>query len=294
MDIKSLQVFSHLAQSLHFGQTAHAYHVSPSTLSRIIKRIEEELGCQILQRDNRSVLLTSAGARFKEYADQQIAQWQLLQGDLYAEQPQLQGKLSLYCSVTAAYSHLPQVLDGFRAQYPQIEIMLETGNAADAIDIVKQQQVDIAIAACPDKLPNSCSFYSIAQIPLSIIGPTIDCRVTQLLAQRQIDWTQIPIILPDHGQARKRFEQWYRQKGVGKPNIYATVAGHEALVSMVALGCGIGISPEVVIENSPVKERIRRLTASSLIKPFELGICASKKRVEEPIIKAFLATMNLG
>ena len=128
---------------------------------------------------------------------------------------------------------------------------------------------------------------------MSIIAPTIDCRVTQLLAQRQVDWQQVPIILPDHGQARKRFEQWYRQKGVGKPNIYATVAGHEALVSMVALGCGVGISPEVVIENSPVKERINRLTATSIIKPFELGICASKKRVAEPIIHAFLSTMNL-
>ncbi|MDG1733990.1 MAG: HTH-type transcriptional activator IlvY [Thalassotalea sp.] len=292
MDIKSQQVFCHLAQTLHFGQTAHAHHVSPSTLSRMIQRIEDELGCQLLQRDNRSVVLTPAGVRFETYAKQQLQLWQDLQGDLHAEQPQLQGKLSIYCSVTAAYSHLPQLLDGFRRKYPHIEIMLETGNVANAVEQVKSKQVDFAIAAHPEKLSTSCHFFSIAQIPLTIIGPTIDCQVQQQLQARQIDWSTIPIILPDHGSARKRFEHWYRQKGQGKPNIYATVSGHEALVSMVALGCGVGIAPEVVIDNSPVKERVKRLTPSHTIKPFELGVCCLKKRMQEPVIKAFLATIS--
>ncbi|MEW6997316.1 HTH-type transcriptional activator IlvY [Colwelliaceae bacterium BS250] len=292
MDLKSLQIFTHLAQSLHFGQTAHAHHVSPSTLSRIVQRIEDEVGCALLQRDNRSVALTVAGARFVQYADQQLSQWQDLQGELQAEQPQLQGKLSIYCSVTAAYSHLPQLLDGFRRKYPHIEIMLETGNAANAVEQIQSKQVDFSIAAYPEKLASSCHFYSIAQIPLSIIAPTIDCQVQQQLNARQVDWSSVPIILPDHGSARKRFEHWYRQKGQGKPNIYATVSGHEALVSMVALGCGIGIAPEVVIENSPVKERIKRLTTPNTLKPFELGVCCLKKRMLEPVIKAFLATIS--
>ncbi|KGJ88101.1 HTH-type transcriptional activator IlvY [Thalassotalea sp. ND16A] len=291
MDIKSLQVFCHLAGSLHFGQTAHAHHVSPSTLSRMIQRIEDEVGCQLLQRDNRTVELTVAGRKFEQYANQQLLQWQQFQGELQAEQPQLTGKLSLYCSVTAAYSHLPQLLDGFRRLYPHIEIMLDTGNAANAVEKVIDKQVDFAIAAYPESLPKSCYFYSLAQIPLSIIAPTIDCQVSQKLAQRQVNWQQMPIILPDHGAARKRFEHWYRQKGQGKPNIYATVSGHEALVSMVALGCGVGIAPEVVLENSPVKDRVRRISSAAAIKPFELGICCLKKRMDEPVIKAFLATI---
>lgn len=292
MDIKSLQVFTHLAASLHFGQTAHAHHVSPSTLSRVVQRIEDEVGCKLLQRDNRSVLLTPAGVKFEHYAQQQILQWQTLQGELMAEQPQLRGKLRIYCSVTAAYSHLPQLLDGFRRLYPHIEIMLDTGDAADAVDKVKERIVDVAIAAMPESLPKNCHFYSIAQIPLSIIAPTIDCHASQLLAQRQIDWQQVPVILPEHGSARKRFEHWYRQKGAGKPNIYATVSGHEALVSMVALGCGIGIAPEVVVDTSPVKDRVRRLSQSTHIEPFELGVCCLNKRMQEPLVAAFLATIS--
>ena len=61
MNIKSLHIFVHLSQSLHFSKTAQAMNVSPSTLSRLIQRLEEELGANLLIRDNRSVLLTEAG-----------------------------------------------------------------------------------------------------------------------------------------------------------------------------------------------------------------------------------------
>jgi LysR family positive regulator for ilvC len=57
MDFRSLQLFKHLATTLHFGDTASAMYVSPSTLSRVIQRLEEECGCELFARDNRSVAL---------------------------------------------------------------------------------------------------------------------------------------------------------------------------------------------------------------------------------------------
>ena len=47
---------------LHFARTADAMAVSPSTLSRAIQRLEQEIGCALFERDNRSVTL--AGVRF--------------------------------------------------------------------------------------------------------------------------------------------------------------------------------------------------------------------------------------
>ncbi|PCI59032.1 MAG: HTH-type transcriptional activator IlvY [Gammaproteobacteria bacterium] len=288
MDIKSLQMFQHLARSLHFGKTAQVYFVSPSTLSRTIQRLENQLGCNLLHRDNRTVMLTDSGKKFLTYADNQLEQWQQLQQTLNQQQAQLTGKLHIYCSVTAAYSHLPPLLDKFRQQHPLVEIMLTTGDAADALEQVQQKIVDIAIAANPDNLSKSLFFQPIAEIPLAVIAPTISCKVQQLVEQKQLNWSNIPIILPEHGPARKRFEQWYRQKQQGKANIYATVSGHEALVSMVALGCGVGISPKVVVDNSPVKDRVQYLQNVGDIAPFELGVCCLKSRQEQAMITAFL------
>ena len=63
MNIKNLQLFIHLSDSLSFHQTAQSMHISPSALSRVIQRLEQELGQSLFQRDNRSVELTMAGKK---------------------------------------------------------------------------------------------------------------------------------------------------------------------------------------------------------------------------------------
>ena len=297
MEQKSLAMFVHLSQTLHFGKTALAFHVSPSTLSRVIQRLEQEISSDLLHRDNRSVVLTDAGKKFKNYAEQQLEQWQAFKNSLDDKKELLTGKLHIYCSVTAAYSHLPPLLERFRTLHPLVEIMLTTGDAADAFEQVQNKSVDFAIAALPDNLPRSVYFHHLASIPLAVIAPTMQCRVLQLLQLEKqqnfnIPWAEVPIILPEHGAARKRFEYWYRKKQQGKANIYATVSGHEALVSMVALGCGVGIVPQVVVENSPVKERVQYLEDVGEIEPFDLGVCCLNQSKSQPLVKAFFAAIS--
>lgn len=292
MEQKSLAMFQHLSQTLHFGKTAEVFHVSPSTLSRAIQRIEQQVGTDLLHRDNRSVTLTEAGRKFAAYAKQQNEQWQLFKHSINQQEVELTGKLSIFCSVTAAYSHLPPLLERFRQQHPLVEIALTTGDASDALEQIQSKSVDLAIAANPDNLPRSVYFHSLALIPLSVIAPTMVCALQEQLQQNVLQWSQIPIILPEHGPARKRFQYWYRKKQQGKPSIYATVSGHEALVSMVALGCGVGIVPQVVVENSPVKDRVKYLNNVGEIEPFELGICSLNQTREQPLIKAFFSAIE--
>lgn len=297
MDHKSLAMFVHLSQTLHFSKTALVFHVSPSTLSRVIKRLEQEVDGELLHRDNRSVVLTDAGKKFKQFAEQQLKQWQSFKNSLDDKKELLTGKLHIYCSVTAAYSHLPPLLERFRSQHPLVEIMLTTGDAADALEQVQNKSVDFAIAANPENLPRSVYFHHLATIPLAVIAPTMNCRVLQLIQDgpikhQTIPWPDVPIILPEHGAARKRFDYWYRKKQQGKANIYATVSGHEALVSMVALGCGVGIVPQVVVENSPVKDRVQYLANVGEIEPFDLGICCLNQSKSQPLIKAFFTSIS--
>ncbi|MBU2871885.1 HTH-type transcriptional activator IlvY [Colwellia sp. E2M01] len=292
MDQKALAMFAHLSQSLHFGKTAEAYHISPSTLSRAIQRLEGEVGGDLLHRDNRTVVLTDAGKKFKIYAEQQLEQWQSFKQSLNQKQSALTGKLHIYCSVTAAYSHLPPLLERFRARHPSVEIMLTTGDASDALEKVQNQSVDFAIAATPEHLPRSVYFHHLDTINLAVIAPIMKCKVQQQLSEKVISWSEIPIILPDYGASRKRFELWYRKKQQGKANIYATVSGHEALVSMVALGCGVGVVPQVVVDNSPVKDRVQNLIDVGEVDTFELSVCCLNQSKSQPLIKAFFSAID--
>lgn len=284
MNIKILQLFIHLCDSKSFSKTAIAMHISPSALSRQIQKLEEEIGQQLFIRDNRSVDLTSAGQKLLPIALSITNDWFDFRTELSEAPHELQGEIHLFCSVTASYSHLPELLNDFRLIYPQIELNISTGDPAQAIDKVLEDKADIAISAKPDLLPAKLAFEVIGNIPLSVIAPTGVSSFSQELKKDNPDWGSIPFILPEAGTARDRANHWFKKMKF-KPNIYAQVSGHEAIASMVALGCGVGIAPDVVINNSPVKDKIQRLKVE-LVKPFDLGICCHRSKLSNPLIKA--------
>lgn len=292
MNFDDLNIFLHLTQTQSFTKTATQNHMSLSTLSRQIQRMEEELGQPLFLRDNRKVLLTETGEQFLYFAQQNWTNWQQFKQQVRSNSDELSGELKLFCSVTAAYSHLPQVLEKFRVRYPKVEIQLTTGNAAMAVQQVQSQQADLALAGRPLNFPNTLVFHHIDDISLSFIVPRVACTATQLLQQNPVDWQQMPFILPADGMARQRIDQWLREKKIRHPKIYATVSGHEGIMPMVALGCGLALLPDVVIRNSPLHTRVSALHLDSPIEPFELGICVQKRYLTLPTIKAFWETLQ--
>lgn len=284
MNIKSLQLFIHLCESQNFSKTAAAMHISPSALSRQIQKLEDEIDQTLFLRDNRSVELTPAAKKLLPVALKILSEWQSYNAQVQGHEEELQGEIRLFCSVTASYSHLPELLSDFRIQHPLIEFKLSTGDPAQAIEKVLADEVDIAISAMPDQLPARIEFETISEIPLSVIAPSGVSNFADELQKDQPDWSNIPFIVSESGTARERANAWFKAMKI-KPNIYAQVSGHEAIVSMVALGCGVGIAPDVVINNSPVKEKIQRLKVAS-VKPFKLGVCCKRSQLDNPLVKA--------
>lgn len=288
MNSHSLILFLSLADNLHFGKTSREHHVSPSALSRSIKQLEDELGTQLFLRDNRSVRLTREGQQFREYATEVISGWQTMRQLFKQDQLILQGELSLYCSVTASYSFLYDILSSFRQEYPRIEMKLHTGDAAKAVERIQEGLEDIAIGARPDSLPTGVAFQPIARSALRFIGP----QSPQLLTEEQVkhpsasSWRDVPMILSEEGLARTRTDRWLKNHSI-KPRIYAQVSGNEAIVSMVSLGFGIGVVPQIVLDNSPLSARIRTYDIQPPLTAYDIGLFALEKHLKEPLINAF-------
>lgn len=290
MDLRDLRLFVHLSKSLHFARSSRELHISASGLTRAIQRLEEELGVSLFERDNRTVRLTAAGQRCRDYAVTALEQWAELKSGLQAQASALQGTLSLFCSVTASYSFLHELVQRFREIHPQVELQLHTGDPAMALQRVVDEMEDMAIAALPTRLPDTIEFLPLGQSPLVCIGPAEDCPLKTLIQaadrQGEPDWQALPVIMPESGLARARLEQWFAQRKLS-PKIYAQVSGHEAMVSMVSLGCGVAVVPRVVVDNSPMRERIRILPFMQELEPFSIGLCTIRRKFANPLVKAF-------
>ncbi len=288
MDARSLQLFLALAENLHFGRTSREQHISPSALSRSIKQLEDSVGAPLFLRDNRSVTLTREGRLFREYAGDTLRGWDSLRQSMRDDSDTLRGELSLYCSVTASYSFLYDILNDFRSNHPHIEIKLHTGDAAKAIERVQEAREDIAIGARPDSLPPGVVFQPIARSDLRFIGPMSALMLNdeQIRQPTLENWRDVPMILSEEGLARTRIERWLRRHGI-RPKIYAQVSGNEAIVSMVSLGFGIGVVPQIVLDNSPLASRIRTYDIEPPLTPYDIGLFALEKRLKEPLVNAF-------
>ncbi|TPE52780.1 HTH-type transcriptional activator IlvY [Maribrevibacterium harenarium] len=288
MDTKSLRIFLHLSESLSFSRTSEAYHMSPSTLSRHIKQMEDVVGYPLFLRDNRSVHLTPEGEKFIIYAKESLGAWEHFQQSLANQFQELAGEISLYCSVTASYSFLYTILSEFRGRYPKIELKVHTGDPVPAMERVLNRLEDISIAARPNHVPTNLAFKRIAISPLVFIAPKDPQALRALNANEvgKVDWATVPMIVSEDGIARVRVDQWFKQQQV-KPNIYAQVSGNEAIVSMVALGFGIGVVPTLVLDNSPLVDSVQILKVSPELEAFDVGLFTLKKSLANPIIKAF-------
>ena len=146
-------------------------------------------------------------------------------------------------------------------------------------------EVDVSIAVLPDRLPENLDFLPLTITPLVFIAPDFDTKFIGK-DEKTLNLEKCPLILPEKGVARNRIDARFAQSGI-KPDIYAQVSGNEAILSMVILGCGIGLVPQLVVDNSPFKDSVRVLDFSPPLEPYHVGLCSQKKRAANPFVRAF-------
>ena len=292
MDFHELRLFKHLAGTLHFAKTSRACNISPSALSRTIIRLEEEVGSKLFFRDNRSVELTDSGKMFYNFAQEALDNWAQFRDSARSQEQVLQGELSIYCSVTASYSVLSELFAHFRQLYPKVHIKLQTGAAARAISMITDGIVDITVAARPDTLTGNLRFKTITTTDLVFIAPIVPCKTAEMVKNRNIDWKRLPMVLSEQGLSRQRVDSWFREKGL-KPDIYAEVSGHEAILAMVRLGCGVGVVPRLVLEKSGFTSEIAVMDITPHLQPYTVGLCLAAKRLTSPLVRAFWEIVDM-
>ena len=290
MDIRALRAFESLASTLHFARAAAQCSVSPSTLSRTIQRLEHELGSRLFDRSSRSVRLTREGETLRRHSEDLLERLEALRQSLGAEAQTVGGTVSLYCSVTASYSILAELLPAYRRDYPRVEVKVHTGDESVAVRRIQSAQEDLAIVACPDRLPNGLRFLELVSTPLVFIAPA-DLNPLPgygtVAPRRAITkaWASQPFVLPEAGLARERLDKWFAGLGV-IPEVYAQVSGHEAIVGMVALGMGCGVVPLLVLRESPFRDRVRVLDLSPGLPPFRIGLCCKSRSLQDPLVES--------
>ncbi|RKN43756.1 HTH-type transcriptional activator IlvY [Streptomyces hoynatensis] len=277
-DHDQYRLYLHLAETLSFTRTAADCHVSPATLSRTVQRLEAATGHRLLDRGPHGVCLTTHGRAFRRYAAEALDLWARYRSDAAADDD-LSGHLRVFASVTACQTLVPDLLGPLRHAHPRVTVSLRTGDAAAALARLDQGEADLAVAALPARIPATVLAREITRTPLVLV------RAGSAPAGEEFTAAAEPFVLPRQGLVRTAADQYFRGLGI-RPHIAAETDGHEALLTLVALGYGTGIVPALVLRHSGLRPRLRQVPVSPAPDRLTIGVCIRRADVHRPVIAA--------
>jgi len=280
MNIEDLKIVTHLAKSLHFLETSKAFLMSPSNLTRRIRQIEAELGMTLFDRDNRNVRVNREASRFFEFALKTSHDYELMMEGFRDGDRPLGGDLRIYCSVTASYGVLPPLLQHYRAEFPHVQVRLETGAVQRVLDKLQSQEADIGIMPISGTIPDFVTFKPLERMPLVLIAG-LDHPDT-------VNWESDTVLVPDSGITREVVDNWFLAYGI-TPATIQDVMEFEGVLSLVSAGYGVGIIPYIVWEQSRLSSYTKVLAISKTLPKLKIGAFALTKRVELKRISGFFA-----
>lgn len=137
------------AETLHFKKAADKCHVSQSALSTALSQLEEQLGVQIFERDNKKVLVTPIGQEVLARAAEIVAQVQSLQNLSSSLKEPLSFPLSVGVIPTIAPYLLPKMFPTLNKRFPNAELRIVEEQSHVLVEKVRKGELDTAILALP-------------------------------------------------------------------------------------------------------------------------------------------------
>ena len=133
--VGSIELFCKAAELGSFSVAAEALGLTPASVSRSIKRLEERLGVRLFSRTTRNVRLTGEGALYWQECRQALEQIAEAERAITGNQKTPSGLLRISVGTLYANYRLLPILPHFARAYPQIELELSLSNrVADIVD----------------------------------------------------------------------------------------------------------------------------------------------------------------
>lgn len=149
MNLRDLRYLVALADTRHFGHAAERCHVSQPTLSAQIKKLENYLGVELIERQPRRIALTDMGEKVVARARRLLQEADEIQALTRKEGDPLSGKLKLALIPTIGPYLLPLVARKLHKQLPKLNLMLYEYRTNALLERLHNGEIDVGILALP-------------------------------------------------------------------------------------------------------------------------------------------------
>jgi DNA-binding transcriptional LysR family regulator len=292
MEFRHLRYIIAVAEEGHITRAAERLGIAQPPLSRLIKAIEQEIKVQLFRRVPRGVELTDAGRTFLEGARATFANLDRTLESARRTARGEEGRISVAFTSSAAFHPLlPRVIREFRATFPLVAVTLAEANAAELIERVKDDRLDVAFSRINVVKLEGLVFRRLLEEPLIVALPERHAlarsQVRAILSLKALSnetfvvnrQSAAPKVMRDAVFAACHSAGFTPRVGQEAPHVMSTLP-------LVAAGIGISIVPASLQHMRIRGVSYRRLTGSAQLKvPLTL---ASRRGDASAVVRQFV------
>ena len=258
------RIFYYVAKYGNLSQAAKQLLNNQPNMTRAIKNLEGELGCPLFLRTNRGMKLTPEGERL--YAHVRIAFEHIEAGEaeITESRPLQTGTVYVAASEVALRCLLLPVLKEFRLLHPGIHIRISNHSTPQALQAVKNGEVDFAVITTPAEVENGLKMVELKPFYEVLVGGrTFTALASQNLSLKELN--NYPLIsLSDESMTRAFYRQFFLDHGaVLKPDTEAATT--DQMLTLVKSELGIAFLPQSMAQDALARGEIVQLHLQEII-----------------------------
>lgn len=200
--LRFLRYVDEVARAGSIRKAAERLNLTASALNRRIQDFEKELGTPIFERLPRGVRLNAAGELVIRHFRTQIAELARVRSQVEDLSGYRRGTVSLACSQALAYDLMPNLIAAYRREFPLVTFSIRVVDHRDALRLLAEYDVDLALVFRPDSLPEFQILASAEQRVVAIMSAEHPLAAKPVLRLRDV--VNFPLAMPDRSYSGRQ------------------------------------------------------------------------------------------
>lgn len=249
MDPGTLKAFVTIVDHGSFSEAAEVLHLTQPAISKRLATLEQQLGTSLLDRSQRQIRLTDAGARLLPYARRILDEVHNARQALMTAGAGVTGHLALIASHHIGLHHLPAWLRRLNRDYPEVSLGLQFMDSESAYDRMARRTAELAFVTLSETMEQRFEVQVRWEDPMAFVV----AREHPLASRPGVtlaDLARYEALLPEAGTATYRsISRLFLDQGLElRPQMPTNYL--ETIKVMAAVGLGWTVLPERMVDST--------------------------------------------
>ncbi|MCP5468856.1 MAG: LysR family transcriptional regulator [Deltaproteobacteria bacterium] len=246
MNIRDLQYFTTVAKEKHFSRAAKICHVSQPTLSMQIKKLEEELGLQLFEREGKKVVLTYSGKAIFEKAQKILEESLAIENIAKHLQDPFFSPYKVGVIPTLAPDFLPIILPKLKKKFPLLKLRIWEGQTEVISQQLSEGELDFLLLALPLHLNDTVEETLLKENFNLALNPNHPLSKYDSISQKQLKGQKLLLLEEGHCLRDQALEVCDSNQAYEEQEFRFTSLS--TLIEIIKNGHGMTLLPELSVK----------------------------------------------